>query len=139
MNTWARIISELKIANATTLWRACASVPAMLLFWFQLRRLATALDSLFTAWKAGALPPPASAPVPSSAIPAPTPRVRAAHPKSTPRSRKPGKVASRRERPALRAIAPVPPPQTLPLLLCAPVLARCTFPRLRKRRRRKTG
>ncbi len=140
MNTWAHIFSGLKGTLATP-WRSFASVPALILFWLQLRRLTTALDTLFTAWRDGTLPPPPAAPAarPASNQDAPRPRTPSSRPKSAPRARQPRAAAPRRERRAPRAPAPMPHPVTLPLLLRAPVTTRATFPRPRKRRRRKAA
>ncbi len=69
MDIWARLLSELKITLGRTPFR---DWPAMILLWLQLRRLTTALDTLFTAWREGSLPaqpqpaPPVADPAPAS-------------------------------------------------------------------------
>ncbi len=70
MNIFGRILTELKGTITTNAWEKCASVPALILFWWHLRRLTAALDSLFAAWRAGTLPLPAQ-PAISAAQPAP--------------------------------------------------------------------
>ncbi len=71
MNLLARILSELKIPLARIPFR---DWPAAILFWMQFRRLFETLDTMFTAWKSGALPPPpvATAPVPTAAPSSPS-------------------------------------------------------------------
>ena len=72
MNIWARILSELKIPLARIPFR---DWPAMILLWLHLRRLTTALETLFTAWQSGTLPPPVQ-PAPP-AVKSTPPRTRA--------------------------------------------------------------
>ncbi len=68
MNTFTRILTGLKGTGTLRAWETCVSLPAMILLWWQLRRLATALDTLFAAWRAGILPLPAQ-PAPAVAQP----------------------------------------------------------------------
>ena len=50
MNAWDRLLTSLHGTLATT--------ASKILFWLTFRRLVTALDELFTAWRNGELPPP---------------------------------------------------------------------------------
>ncbi len=116
MNTWAHIISGLKGTFATP-WRSCARIPELLLFWLTLKRLTTALDTLFTAWREGTLPPP---PAPAATRAAPKPPCPAANTphRATPRIRKSqARPAQARMRPApgiLLPAAPRVPPAAAP-------------------------
>ncbi len=67
MNHWARIISELKMTLRGIPFR---DWPAMILLWLQLKHLAEALDTLFSAWRSGTLP---AAPEPAAIVPEPAP------------------------------------------------------------------
>ncbi len=88
MNIWAQLLSELKITLARTPFR---DWPAMFMLWLHLRRLTQCLETLFTAWQAGTLPP--APPAPPEAAP-----VRAQQP---PQNRTPV-ARPRRSRPAPR-------------------------------------
>ena len=71
MNPFGRLLTELKGTIAERMWGTCAQI----LLWLQLRRLTTALDQLFTAWRDGTLPPqPAPAPPPAPSVQMPSPR-----------------------------------------------------------------
>ncbi len=69
MNVWAHLLSELKITLARTPFR---DWPALILVWLQLRHLTACLDDLFTAWRAGTLPPQPAATDAASARPTPS-------------------------------------------------------------------
>ena len=125
MNHWARILSELKITLARTPFR---DWPAVILLWLHLRRLTEALDTLFTAWREGALPPPPAQPtlevaaIPPRAPAAPKPRPartpsyprapRAAAPAATPVPT--AAAPARRRTPTWAHLAPQPARPALP-------------------------
>ncbi len=81
MNTFTRILTGMKGVSAARAWQTCACMPAMILFWFQLRKLTAALDALFNAWRSGTLPANTPRPQPQAAAASPaqdTPQIPAA-------------------------------------------------------------
>ncbi len=92
MNRFGRLLTELKGTIAERTWSACA----LILLWLQLKRLTTALDTLFTAWRNGELP----APPPAAQAPEPVPHTR------------PRAPSSPCAQPRIRTRAPAPRPQT---------------------------
>ena len=67
-------------------WRRLAALPAALLFWAQLRQLAASLDTLFTAWRDGTLPPPPRAPIHPTPEPVRAPRASSRRAPASPRA-----------------------------------------------------
>ncbi len=100
MESLKQLLTELKGTIASP-WRSFASLPARLLLWLQLRQLVTALDSLFTAWREGSLPPlsqPATPAVPARAAASAPVAKSAAH--SAPRQRRAPRARRDSTRPA---------------------------------------
>ncbi len=138
MKTFGSLITGLKGTIAIP-WRSFASVPALILFWLQLRRLTAALDDLFNAWRAGDLPPqqsaaaePAPAPVRTPVADRPRPVRQAAVP---PRPRIPHSAAARAESAPRSAIVL---PQAVYLPLRPLRLKSAAFPRQSMSRKKAT-
>ncbi len=132
MNAWAHILSELKMAAATVAPRNWAALPMLIVYWWNLRRIFTTLEAMFTAWRAGqlpALPPAPPQPVLAAPIPPAAPiasPARAPAPERAPRPHAPhAPLAQQAEQVDHAAGQPAPPPHHPP----APAPA---FPRDRK-------
>ena len=107
--------------------RPLAAIPELFLLWLSLRQLFKSLETLFSAWRAGTLPPQPVAPAaPVARISAPRPR----RARSKSYARKPRSAIPRRRRPAPKlAPHPVPPRAR------TPITPSRFSPRPRKRRR----
>ncbi len=129
MIVFGRTLPDLKTIIATVASRDWAAIPALILFWLQLRRLTTCLDEMFAAWRSGALPPqptqplaPATSPIPPAAT---RPRAVSRHAAMPRRRTRAPRPAQARSTGAARPRQVWPPPAH-----SVPFPARIAVPRL---------
>ena len=107
MKTFTQLLNGLKGTLLQNAWRNIAALPALILFWLSMKRLADSLDLLFTAWRSGTLPVAPAAPAPPvTSSPRPhrpgrsrTPRAPSPPTARTPPSREPATAPARPRRP----------------------------------------